>query len=414
VGTVFWSLVHLFEVETWKGLRVLEPGIFLETRSLSWLPDGATLAASCGNQVSIFQVSTGKEVRRIETHPGTNYFRHAWSSEGKKIAASLVEQGGWWKGVRIWDADSGEQLHRIETFNGELSWSPRGNLLAVLGDKQVHILDGGSGQRLRSWNTPFPSGSPAWSSDGQRIAIAAEKTVQIWAAASGRLIHTLQGHTDKVRAIAWSPDDKTIASASGGDKTVRLWDASSGKPIHSFDGGDCVVLSWSPDGKSLASSERENVRVWDIAAQDLQLRCSGVFVGWTADSAAVITQDNAAGLVRWWDRQSGDRLRKTKFDLLPGFSIARPDGRFAASAQRACLDIWEIDRGRTSLTLVPLRDGKWLALRPDGHYRGSPGAEKELVYVVQTETGQELLAPAEFEKKYGWKNDPQHVRLPPK
>jgi hypothetical protein len=195
---------------------------------------------------------------------------------------------------------------------------------------------------------------------------------------------------------------------------LDVLDIDSGKPIYSFDGGDCIALSWSPDGKSLASSEWENVHVWDIAAQDLQLRCSGVFVGWTADSAAVITQDNASGLVRWWDRQSGDRLRKTKFDLLPGLSIARPEGRFAACAQRACLDIWEIDRGRTSLTLVPLRDGKWLAVRPDGHYRGSPGVEKELVYVVQTEKGQELLASDEFEKKYGWKNDPQRVRLPPK
>jgi WD40 repeat protein len=412
VGTALWSLVHLFEVETWKGLRVLDPGTFLEARSLSWLPDGATLAASCGNHVSIFQVKMGKEVRRIETHPGMNYF--AWCSEGKKIAAPLTENGGWWKGVRIWDADSGEQLHRIEGLNDGLSWSPRGSSLALLGDKQVQILDGGSGQRLRSWNARSRSGTLAWSSDGQRIAIAAEKTVQVWEEASGRLIHTLQGHTDKVRALAWSPDGKTIASASGGDKTVRLWDASAGKPIHSFDGGDCIALSWSPDGKSLASSEWENVRVWDIAAKKLQLRCSGVFVGWTADSAAVITQDNASGLVRWWDRRTGERLRKTKSDLLPGFSIARPDGRFAACVERACLDIWEIDRGRTALTLIPLRDGEWLAVRPDGHYRGSPGVEKELVYVVQTEKGQELFAPDEFAKKYDWKNDPQRVRLPPK
>ena len=37
---------------------------------------------------------------------------------------------------------------------------------------------------------------------------------------------------------------------------------------------------------------------------------------------------------------------------------------------------------------------------------GSPGVEKEFVYVVQTDTGQETLAPEEFALKYGWKNDP--------
>ncbi|MCY2991908.1 MAG: hypothetical protein NTY19_29125 [Planctomycetota bacterium] len=36
---------------------------------------------------------------------------------------------------------------------------------------------------------------------------------------------------------------------------------------------------------------------------------------------------------------------------------------------------------------------------------GSPGVEKEFVYVVQTDAGQETLKPEEFTRKYGWKND---------
>jgi hypothetical protein len=40
-------------------------------------------------------------------------------------------------------------------------------------------------------------------------------------------------------------------------------------------------------------------------------------------------------------------------------------------------------------------------------YRGPPGVEKEIVYVVQSEASlQEVLTPVEFVKKYGWKNDP--------
>ena len=31
--------------------------------------------------------------------------------------------------------------------------------------------------------------------------------------------------------------------------------------------------------------------------------------------------------------------------------------------------------------------------------------------VVETDTGQEMLSPEEFEKKYPWKNDPERVRL---
>jgi hypothetical protein len=39
--------------------------------------------------------------------------------------------------------------------------------------------------------------------------------------------------------------------------------------------------------------------------------------------------------------------------------------------------------------------------------------ERLLAYVVQTDQGQETLSPQEFAKKYGWKNDPERVRLAP-
>src|SRR5438105_6151338 len=38
---------------------------------------------------------------------------------------------------------------------------------------------------------------------------------------------TYHGHTDYVSGVAWSPDGKRIASASG-DHTVQVWDATDG------------------------------------------------------------------------------------------------------------------------------------------------------------------------------------------
>jgi hypothetical protein len=61
--------------------------------------------------------------------------------------------------------------------------------------------------------------------------------------------------------------------------------------------------------------------------------------------------------------------------------------------------------------LGELKSGRYLIVTPDGRYRGSPGVEEDLVYVVLTRDGrQEMLRPADFSKRFGWKNDPSRVR----
>jgi WD40 repeat protein len=52
--------------------------------------------------------------------------------------------------------------------------------------------------------------------------------VKLWDAATGKEQATLKGHTGEVECVSWSPDGKTLASASA-DKTVKLWEVSLGK-----------------------------------------------------------------------------------------------------------------------------------------------------------------------------------------
>jgi WD40 repeat protein len=63
---------------------------------------------------------------------------------------------------------------------------------------------------------------------GQLLKSADEKkTVKLWDAQTRQALATLRGHDGHVSSVAFSPDDKTLASGSY-DMTVKLWVGDAG------------------------------------------------------------------------------------------------------------------------------------------------------------------------------------------
>jgi WD40 repeat protein len=116
---------------------------------------------------------------------------------------------------------------------------------------------------------------------GSMLAVAADYSIGIYTEDLKEIIR-LDGHSDMVSNLAWSPDGTLLASASL-DQTIRIWDVqvnsvAFGQAIKILQGFTDWVLdvSWSPSGDKLASSVVvrasvdtgqliNEVDVWDVS-----------------------------------------------------------------------------------------------------------------------------------------------------
>lgn len=134
-----------------------------------------------------------------------------------------------------------------------------------------------------------------------------------------KLRATFQGHTNAVVAVAFSPDSKTLASASY-DGTLKLWDITTGKERATLGEyrGCLGCVAFSSDGKTLASGaigspiyfpDLEQVKLWDVATGKERATLQGAEAVWSVAfspdgktlASAGGTISNAPGELKLWD-----------------------------------------------------------------------------------------------------------------
>lgn len=310
--------IEVFDLNNAKRIKKIPQAHPQSLTSIDFNPDGRrVLSASFDGKFKIWDWMNGETLLSntvgavkkllVPSNEGPLYgematalYSSKFSRDGKYIVTASQDGG-----VRIWDAITGEQKGTtLIGHTGSVNW-------AFFNHDDSCIISDSSDGTIRIWelspkvpykivgrakNIPFEEKVLF---NNYRLEFHHSKDVSIMNTETKLVIKKLKGHKSDVSCAIFCPDG-TIIATTAYDGTVRLWDFKTGEQIGPTLEGHTEkprMAAFSPDGRFLVTGSVKELKVWDTynhiqMGPDLTFYDDFFRVMFTDDGRGIITETN--------------------------------------------------------------------------------------------------------------------------
>ncbi len=361
---LLWDVATGKEIRRWSA-RNGDPEAINYTgpaNSVAFSPDGRHVLTGHDDKIArLWDVATGKEVRRFTGHKHGAVLSVAFSRDGKQVLTGSEDQT-----ACLWDTATGKVIRQLTghmSFVTSVGFSPDSKVVLTLGD---------------------------------------DKTARLWDVATGKEVRRFTGHKDGVVSAAFSRDGKQVLTG-GNDDIARLWDAATGKEIRRFNGDSRWIFSaaFSPDGMRMLTVSNDRYVLWDLvtgkALRFTRHTDKQLSVAFAPDGMQMLT-GSFDGTARLWNLVTGkgNRIFHGGHSCPVRTVAISPDGKHVLTgsletgAEEQTALLWDVATGKQIGKLKGHESDVWsAAFSPDGK-QTLTGALDDTARLWDIATGKEI------------------------
>ena len=383
-------------------------------RRVTVSPDGRRAMVSRRRTVELWDVAAQTELRQLN--------REVYISESDPVAfakrGSVLVMDDGVDQLTLWNWETGEPIGRLEDER-----RPIQRCYTRSGTNWSSTSCRNGGQRIYSI---------AVSPDDRLLAVGSQRPdVEIWDLETRRLVGHLEGHSDWVTYIAYSPNGRWIATGEPDSTKVYLWNADTRQLVrtwHSevigkdYRSDEVIALFFSRDSRRLyvitggqfPPFTNDRVRVWDVETNVLVNDFRGEsnvlrHVSVSPDESRAILQYRNQ-VAELWDMKHNRRIRQWA-SYTGGYARLRlsPDGRSLVEAYDTLIKVWDVP-SRSLRQIVEGVDNyrNTLAISPDSR-RFAVGSWIDGTEIRDIDTGKVQVrfpdAPSNYALAFNYRGD---------